>query len=650
MLTGFSGAGGPEHFPTNARDPDGVELTERSARRRTTSGVALLVGVVAAGVACGPPCSSREVRPHRACRAGRPGPVRRLGAASRRGGDPAGVGVHRGALLVAGAGPPGFAHGDPRRRAAAVAAWTWMATVLLAAVLEACNLAGVRLPRPGPRGAAGLAGPVEPAAPPDGGGALRRDRREHPRGHDSPRHAGPLVLALLDAAVLGLDGHAAADSELVQSGIVVHVVAALLWTGGLAALLLHVRGDRAALQVGIPLQPSRPRLLRRDGRLRDADGARDLAVVRGRIVERYAGIVAAKVGVLLALGLAGHRHRTRTFPRLRRGDPRAFLRLAAGEVVVMGAGLGLAAALARRPCQPRARRRPTATGRPSRRPDLGRDAHRGAAQRGGPAGPRPGEGRLRDGGSILSSTGGWPRRRSAAFGAALVATLVATCSGMAAYAHTRPSLLVAQLLTMLGVVPALALLGRPVELARRAGYDTSSLQALRGLVTPASGAVAASLLVLALRHTPVVDWRSARPGTTSCCWRSRPWSVPRCCGRRSARPARGSAASPSGPGGSPSSACASWCSPRGSGSGTGCWPRSGSSTYACRGRTRLPTSGSRPAGRSGRTGAARAAAAVTVRGPRPRKRTARPGHRQSRSSGQSRMTMVPRSSADPIEP
>ena len=262
-------------------------------------------------------------------------------------------------------------------------------------------------------------------------------------------------------------------------------------------------------------------------------------------------------------------------------------------------------------------------------------------------------GRLRDGGAITVVH----RRLAAAaqrgVGAALVATLVATCSGMAAYAHTRPSLLVAQLLTMLGVVPALALLGRPVELARRAGYDTSSLQALRGLVTPASGAVAASLLVLALQHTPVVELAIRQT-----------WyhllllALTAVVGAALLWPALGTA---------------------------GTWERSVAEragwlavvglcllVFAARLRfgdgllaeewfldVRLqgahPVADQRLAGLlAGAAGLALLAPLLllTVRGPRPQATDGptQASHRQSRSSGQSRMTMVPRSSADPIEP
>ncbi len=486
-----------------------MELTDRSARRRTTSGVALLVGVVAAGVACGAALLLAGGAPSPApAGLADPGPVVGWGRRAAEAATLLASVLTVGALLVAGAlVPPGSPTAIRARRAAAVAAWAWTATALLAAVLEACDLAGVPLrdldlavlqgwldqsSRLLPLMGAVLTGVIAASIPV---ATTRRGTQ------------ALLVLALLDAAVLGLDGHAAGDSELVQSGIVVHVVAALLWTGGLAGLLLHVRRDRAALQVAAP------RFSRLALACFVATAGSGILTALGTLPwsvaawsSGYAGIVAAKVGVLLALGLAGHRHRTRTLPRLRRGDPRAFLRLAAGEVVVMGAGLGLAAALARTPLPSSAAT--AAHGHPGgqvvaltwggmlteARPNAVVLLVLGLAWAGYVTAARS-----------LSSAGGWPGRRSAAFGAALVATLVATCSGMAAYAHTRPSILVAQLLTMLGVVPALALLGRPVELARRAGYDTSSLHALRALVTPASGAVAASLLVLALQHTPVVE-------------------------------------------------------------------------------------------------------------------------------------------------
>ena len=188
-----------------------MELTDRSARRRTTSGVALLVGVVAAGVACGAALLLAGGAPSPApAGLADPGPVVGWGRRAAEGVTLLASVFTVGALLVAGAlAPPGSPTAIRARRAAAVAAWTWMATVLLTAVLEACDLAGVRLrdldlavlqgwldqsSRLLPLMGAVLAGVIAASIPV---ATTRRGTQ------------ALLVLALLDAAVLGLDGHAA---------------------------------------------------------------------------------------------------------------------------------------------------------------------------------------------------------------------------------------------------------------------------------------------------------------------------------------------------------------------------------------------------------------------------------------------------------
>jgi cytochrome c oxidase assembly factor CtaG len=60
-------------------------------------------------------------------------------------------------------------------------------------------------------------------------------------------------------------------------------------------------------------------------------------------------VLVAKVVALVGLGTFGWRHRTRTMSALRAGAPRAFFRLAAGELVLMAAATGLAVALSRTP-------------------------------------------------------------------------------------------------------------------------------------------------------------------------------------------------------------------------------------------------------------------------------------------------------------
>jgi cytochrome c oxidase assembly factor CtaG len=61
----------------------------------------------------------------------------------------------------------------------------------------------------------------------------------------------------------------------------------------------------------------------------------------------YGLILLAKTAAFVVLGLMGGRHRRRTLPRLRAGEPHSFLLLALGEILIMAATVGLAVALSR---------------------------------------------------------------------------------------------------------------------------------------------------------------------------------------------------------------------------------------------------------------------------------------------------------------
>lgn len=161
-----------------------------------------------------------------------------------------------------------------------------------------------------------------------------------------------LVLLSAGCALLPplLTAHAAHEAGrlLAIGGLVVHVAAASVWLGGLAALALHLRArpkvlaralprwSRAALGcfvlVGLSGALTATLLLDRPGQL--------LATPYGRVL-------LLKVAVLVALGVLGHLHRRRTVAAVASGRTRAFLVLAAVELVVMAAAAGLAVGLAR---------------------------------------------------------------------------------------------------------------------------------------------------------------------------------------------------------------------------------------------------------------------------------------------------------------
>ena len=164
--------------------------------------------------------------------------------------------------------------------------------------------------------------------------------------------AAPFVVSLDSGAVLllvsvvallpvPLTGHAAgaADHDVATSSLVAHVVAGSLWVGGLLALVLYVRRSSGALSVAVPrfsalalwcyIAIGLSGLVNAWVRLGGVDALWS---------SRYGLLVVGKVAAFVALGVFGWWHRRRA---------QSFLRLAAGEVVVMTATIGLAVALSR---------------------------------------------------------------------------------------------------------------------------------------------------------------------------------------------------------------------------------------------------------------------------------------------------------------
>jgi putative copper resistance protein D len=160
-----------------------------------------------------------------------------------------------------------------------------------------------------------------------------------------PRQLGVVLivalLALVPAVFVGHSGHA--DARVLAVGsMLLHVVGAAVWVGGVLALVCRRPRDPAVLRafsalalgcfvalgvsgvVNLSTQLSWEELL--------ASGA-------------YKWLVGAKVAGLLVLGACGALHRTVSLRRFDAGHPSAFWTLAAGEVVVMSAVLGLAAVL-----------------------------------------------------------------------------------------------------------------------------------------------------------------------------------------------------------------------------------------------------------------------------------------------------------------
>ena len=154
-----------------------------------------------------------------------------------------------------------------------------------------------------------------------------------------------LGLALLALVPPLLAGHAASagDHRLAQAAVVVHVLAAALWVGGLGALVLS--GDPAVAVRFSPLALVCAAVVTGSGLL---SGWLRLSAPSA-LGSGYGLLLVAKTALLLLLLAAGARHRGRTLPALAAGEAGAFRRLALGETAVMAVVVALAVALSRTP-------------------------------------------------------------------------------------------------------------------------------------------------------------------------------------------------------------------------------------------------------------------------------------------------------------
>ena len=154
------------------------------------------------------------------------------------------------------------------------------------------------------------------------------------------------VGALLPLLLTGHTGHGDQQAAAVV-GLATHVLAAAVWLGGLLALGVHARSadllaqalprySRVALVCFVLVAVSGVVM-----------GWVALTDPRELLTTPYGQLLLGKGAALGTLGVLGHWHRRRTIPAVAAWRPRAFLRLAAVELVVMVATAGLAIGLSR---------------------------------------------------------------------------------------------------------------------------------------------------------------------------------------------------------------------------------------------------------------------------------------------------------------
>lgn len=303
------------------------------------------------------------------------------------------------------------------------------------------------------------------------------------------RPGGALALLILGISALvppALVGHSSSGDyhHSAATSLVVHVVAVALWVGGLAALTWYAGVSRrgatdlrdshlprvahafSPLALGSVVALAASGVLNAVVRI---DGPSDL------VTTSYGRLVLVKVALLIVLVAAGARHRSRTLRDLDAGRPRAFTRLAVGEVVVMAATIGLAVGLSR-------------TAPPV--PEEVEDASRVREVLGFPPPPAPTSARylsevypdaffallalamvmLYLGGVLRLRRRGdhWPVGRTLAWLAGSGVMAAVTLSGVMTYGMTMLSVHMVQHMTLAMLVPVLLVLGAPITLALRA--------------------------------------------------------------------------------------------------------------------------------------------------------------------------------------
>lgn len=314
-------------------------------------------------------------------------------------------------------------------------------------------------------------------------------------------------IALFGPMPVTLTGHSAAGGshDIATDSLVLHIVAASLWVGGLVAVLglAASRGpDRGpALAVAVP-RFSRLALV--CWTVLAATGVVN-ALVRvpiGAVFgSTYGLLILLKVAALSALGALGFAHRRSSVPAAARGEPRALLRLGGVETLLMLATIGLAVALGRSAPPD------TGAGPPSRTavvlgydldgpPTLARLALDwrfnllfGSAAVAMAVVYLLGVRRLRRRGDA------WPVGRTIGWLTGCAALLLATSSGIGKYGPAMFSVHMAEHMILSMLVPILLVLGAPVTLALRA-------------LPPAGrkGPPGPREWLLAAVHSPVARW------------------------------------------------------------------------------------------------------------------------------------------------
>jgi putative copper resistance protein D len=160
--------------------------------------------------------------------------------------------------------------------------------------------------------------------------------------------SGVLVVAIAALLPSALTGHAGHHnySDVAVVALAVHIAAASLWVGGLLALVVHLRAFPDQLQHTVPRFSAAALFcviaVGVSGVVESAVMLDDWAALWGT---NRGHLIIAKVLALVVLGGIGYWHRRRTMGPAASGRFMPLLRLAAGEMVLMGVTVGIAVVL-----------------------------------------------------------------------------------------------------------------------------------------------------------------------------------------------------------------------------------------------------------------------------------------------------------------
>lgn len=161
-----------------------------------------------------------------------------------------------------------------------------------------------------------------------------------------------LVLALAGLLPPAFTGHSSAVSnhDAAVSSLALHLLGVAVWVGGLVFVLVAAaRREEQATAAVRRFSPIAGWALLAVGLSGIVNAAVRLPSLTEVFTSRYGLMVLTKAVALALLGGIGYWHRRRTLPALAEGRRRAFVRLAAGELLLMAAAMGLAVGLSRTP-------------------------------------------------------------------------------------------------------------------------------------------------------------------------------------------------------------------------------------------------------------------------------------------------------------